>query len=61
MVVERGVVDAGGWAGNLAVVGGGVEVYYVETIFEQVDSGDEGFALDAVEVKLVGMAIGGCD
>lgn len=61
MVVERGVVYAAWRTGNFAVVGRGVEVYDVEPVFEQVDAGDEGFALDAVFVEVVWMAVGGCD
>ena len=33
----------------------------MEAGFEQVDAGDEGFALDAVFVELVWVAVRGCD
>lgn len=59
--VDGVVVDARGRAGELAVVGGGVEVYYLEARFEQVDAGDEGGALDAVFVQVVGVPVGGRD
>ena len=60
MRVQGGVIDAGGRTGDLAVVGGGIEVDYVQAVFEQVDAGDEGFALDAVLVELVRVPVGCC-
>jgi len=33
----------------------------VETVFEEVDAGDEGFTLDAVFVKVIGVAVGSRD
>ena len=59
--VERVVVDARRRAGNFAVVGGGVEVYDAEARLQEVDAGDEGFALDAVFVEVGGVSVGGCD
>lgn len=58
--VEGVVVDARGGPGDFAVVGGGVEVDDLEAGFQQVDAGDEGGALDAVFVEVVGVAVGGC-
>lgn len=59
--VERAVVCAGRGARDLAVVGIRVEIEDAEAVFEQVDGGDEGVALDAVEVERIGVAIGGGD
>ena len=56
--VDGVVVDAGGWARDFAVVGRGVEVEYLETRFEEVYTGDERGALDAVFVQVVGVAVG---
>lgn len=55
------VVDGCWGTGNLAIVGGGVEVDDVEGGLEEVDAGNEGFALDAVLVEVVGVAVGGGD
>lgn len=51
------MVDTRRGTGDLAVVGVGVEVEDCEALFEEVNAGDEGLALDAVLVKIVGMAI----
>lgn len=58
---ERVVVDGCWGTGDLAIVGGGVEVDDVEGGLEEVDAGDEGFALDAVLVEVVGVTVGGGD
>lgn len=51
--VERVVVHAGRRAGNFAVVGLAVEVQDGQSALEEVDAGDEGFALNAVLVQIV--------
>ena len=33
----------------------------MEAVFEEVDTRDEGFALNAVFVEVVWVAVGGCD
>jgi hypothetical protein len=55
------VVDGSWGTGNLAVIGWGVEVYNVQGGFEKCDAGDEGFALNAVFVEIVWVAVGCCD
>ena len=59
--VQRVVVDSRRRSRHFAVVGRGVEIEDAETGFEQIDAGDEGGALDAVFVEVVGVSVGGCD
>ena len=59
--VQWVVVDSGWWSRHFAVIGCGVEVEDAETGFEHVDAGDEGGALDAVFVEVVGVSVGCCD
>lgn len=61
MRVERRVVDSTWRTGDLAIVGWRIEVDDVEAVLEEVDARDEGFALDAVAVEFVGVAVGGGD
>jgi hypothetical protein len=44
--------------GDRAIVGTRVQVDDFETLLDELDGGDEGLALDAVDVELVGMATG---
>ena len=58
-VGAQGVVVHGGWgAGDLSVVGRGVQIDHFESGLEELDAGDEGLALDAVLIKVVGVAVG---
>lgn len=43
-------------SGDLAIVGARVEVDDLESLLDELNGGDEGLALDAVDVELVGMA-----
>lgn len=61
LLTQRVVVDCSWGTRDFAVVCGGVEVDDVEGCFEKRDAGDEGFALDAVFVEVVWVAVGGCD
>jgi hypothetical protein len=45
-------------SGDLAIVGAGIQVDDFETLLDELDGGDEGLALDAVDVELVGVTTG---
>lgn len=60
-LVERMVVDARRGPGDLAVIGRGVEVQYCEAFLQEVDTWNEGFALDAVFVQVVWVSVTCCD
>lgn len=55
------VVDARRGTGHFAVVDGGIEIDDAQAGFEEVDAGQEGLALDAVLVEVVGRTVGGGD
>lgn len=55
---ERVVVDCRWGTGDFAVICGGVKVDDCEIGLEEVDAWDERFALNAVFVQFVGVAIG---
>jgi hypothetical protein len=61
MVIERGVINTRGRSRDLPVIGGRVEVYHVQAVFEKVDTGDERFALDTVFVEVIWVSIRCCD
>lgn len=58
---ERVVVDARWRTGDFPVVGGRVKVDYIEHGFQEGDTRDEGFALDAVQVEVIWMSVRGCN
>jgi hypothetical protein len=61
VLVQWSVVDARRGTGDLTVVGWRVEVYNMESVFEKVDTRDEGISLDAILVEVIWVTVGGCD
>jgi len=59
--IQRVVVDTGWRAGNFPVVCVRVEVEHLEGGLEELDARDEGLALDAVLVQLIGVSVRGSD
>ena len=59
--VERVVVHAGRWPGQLSIIGLRIEIDHTELFFEQVYAWDEGLPLDAIFVQVVWVAVGGGD
>ena len=59
--VEWVVEDAGRRARDFAIVSVRVEVYDSEAGLQEINTGDEGFTLDAILVEVRRVPVRGCD
>jgi len=58
MLIEWRMVDTRRWSWDFTVVGWGVQVYDVKTVFQQVNTRNKGFTLDSILVELIWVTVG---